>query len=75
LREPGVEHNTRYRGGHARAERDDFLELATIFVAAGKTEQQVFDSVEARLLQVGGFPRSDALEKLQGRLHHVIGGQ
>ena len=47
--------------------------MAAILVAAGKTKQQVFDSIEAGLLEIRGLARTDALQELQGHLQHILG--
>ena len=73
VRQAGIEHLTTDGRGHARPQRDDRLQAAAVLVAARKTEQEIFDGVEAGLLQVGGLARTDPLEKLQGQLEEVLG--
>ena len=60
------------RGGLSGLERDDRLQAAAIFVADRKAIQQIFDGDEARVFEIGGTTRPDALEKLQGRGEHVV---
>ena len=73
VRQPRVQHFPADRRGHARAQRDDRLQAAAVFVAARKAEQEIFDRVQAGLLQVGGLARTDPLEELQGQLEDVLG--
>ena len=72
VREAGVQHVAADRRGHARPQRDDRLHAAAILVAARKAKQQVFDGVEAGLLEIRGLARTDALQELQGHLQDVV---
>ena len=53
------------RGGDARAQRRDRLEVAAVLVADRKAVEQIFDGVQADALQVGGAARPDAFQELQ----------
>ena len=55
-------------------ERCDGLEAAAVFVADRKPVQEIFDGVQPGVLEIGGAPRSDALQILQRRREHLVGG-
>ena len=62
VREAGIQHGAGDRRRHARPQRDDLLHAAAILVAARKAKQQIFDGVEAGLLEIRGLARTDALQ-------------
>jgi hypothetical protein len=57
----------------SRLDRHDRLQPAAIFVANRKSKQQIFDGEQAGLLEIRGFPRTNALQILQGQLKDVVG--
>jgi hypothetical protein len=61
------DHVAANRDGLPLAQRGNRLQAAAIFVAAGKSIEEIFDRVQAGAGKVGGFAGTDALEKLQGR--------
>ncbi len=56
----------------ARFEGRDRLQVAAVFVANGKTVQEIFEREEAGARQVGGATRTDALQKLERRRENVF---
>src|SRR4029077_17847628 len=72
--ESAREHAAGDRRRSARFERGDRLQASAIFVAERETVQQIFDGDEAGALEIGGAAGTDALQELQGRREHLVGG-
>ena len=64
----GADHFADDRGVAARFQRGDRLRAAAIFVADGKSKQQIFEGDEAGLREVGGAARADAVQVRERRV-------
>ncbi len=56
---------------HPRPKGRDRLHVAAVFVAERKPIEQILDGGEAGALEVRGFPRTHALQKLKGGVENV----